>query len=159
MKHNSYFSPTLVLGLFLLWTTPALAQMKTSRKILSDGSAVVMSRLPFFDALGKIKQAISKENMMVIDDVDGQAMLKMAGVNIPPMHQILFFHPRFMRKLYETNKMAAIVAPLKIIVMEKKGKTAIRFFKPSVLLKPYKGTQQVAKQLDSIMDKIIASVQ
>ncbi len=159
MRNKVYLSPALILGILLLSVTPTIAQMKPGSKTLPDGSTIVMTKLPFFDALGKVKQAISKENLMVLEDIDGQAMLKLAGMSIPPMHQIIFFHPRLMRELYEANKMATIVAPLKIIVMEKKGKTAIRFFKPSVLLKPYEGTQKVAKQLDSIMNKIVESIQ
>ena len=159
MKNKVYLSTTLILGLLLLSVTPGLAQGKIGFKTLPDSSTVVMSKLPFFETLGKVKQAISKENLMILDDIDGQAMIKMAGVNIPPIHQILFFHPRLMRELYEANKMATIVAPLKIIVMEKKGKTVIRFFKPSVLLRSYKGTRKVARQLDGIMNKIITFVQ
>lgn len=159
MKNKVYLSPALILAILLLSVTPGLAQRETGFKTLPDGSTIIMSKLPFFKTLGKVKQAISKENLIVLDDIDGQAMIKMAGVNIPPMHQILFFHPRLMRELYEANKMATIIAPLKIIVMEEKGKTAIRFFKPSVLLRPYKGTQKVARQLDGIINKIIVFVQ
>lgn len=143
----------LVLGIFS-WTN-GHAQHQNMMKP-ADGSAMVMSSYPFMETLGKVKQAISEQGLMVIDDIDGQAMMKMAGKEIPPMHQIIFFHPRYMRKVYEANMMAGIVVPLKLIIMEnKQGKTVIRYFKPSTLLEPYEGTGAVANELDKVVSVIV----
>ncbi len=143
----------LLVGLFLIQWGFAQGKMKPT-----DGSIMVMSKMPFAEALGKIKQAITEQDLMILDDIDGQAMMKMAGKEVPPLHQIIFFHPRFMKKVYEANPMAGIVVPLKFVVMEKNGKTIVRYFPPSSILKPYKGTETVAQELDNVVNKIVSSI-
>lgn len=163
MKQKNASILGLCLGILLMAGSAGLyaqGEMEQGKKMMKpmDGSQMAMSELPFAEALGKIKQTMAEENLMVLDDLDGQAMMKMAGKEIPPMHQIIFFHPRYMKKVYEANQMAGIAVPLKLIVMERNGKTVVRYFKPSDLLKPYKGTEAVAKELDEVVARIVGSI-
>jgi len=154
MRNIRVIIPVLLLVFF--YASIVFAQGKMMKP--KDGSVLVVSKLNFNDALGKIEEAISKNNLIIMDDINGQAMIKMAGKKIPPMHQIIFFHPKYMREVYESNPMAGIVVPLKIIIMERNNKTIIRYFKPSTLFKPYKGTKKVAEELDKLMNNIIKTV-
>lgn len=137
-----------MLGVF---TQSAYAQMKPM-----DGSQMAMSKYSFSETVDMLKGAIEQQNLMVIHEIDGQKMLKMAGKEVGGMKQLFFFHPMYMKKVVEANEMAGIVIPLKIIVMEKGDKIMVRYFMPSIVLKPYKGTEAIAKDLDAKVTKIIA---
>lgn len=152
------FALLLLAGMF---STPSrvLAQQKEKMMMKpEDGSQMVMSKYSFEEATARIRQAIDEQGLMVIHDIDGQAMLKMAGMESGPMHQIFFFHPKYMRRVFEANMMAGIAIPPKVILMEKDGKTVVRYFKPSTLLMPYKGCETIGKELDGIVEKIVSSV-
>lgn len=139
-----------IMGVF---TQSAFAQMKPM-----DGSQMAMSKYSFNDTVDMLKGAIEQQNLMVIHEVDGQKMLQMAGKKVDGMKQLLYFHPAYMAKVLEANEMAGIAIPLKIVVMEKMGKVMVRYFLPSVTLKPYKGTEAIAKELDGKLAKAIAEV-
>lgn len=131
----------------------ANAQMKPM-----DGSQMTMSKYSFNDTVDMLKGAIEQQNLMIIHEVDGQKMLQMAGKKVDGMKQLLYFHPAYMAKVLEANEMAGIAIPLKIVVMEKMGKVMVRYFLPSETLKPYKGTEAIAKELDGKIAKVIAEV-
>ena len=141
----------VLIAITSLFTTQAFSQMKPM-----DGSKMAMSKYSFSETVDILKGAIEEQNLMVIHVVDGQKMMRMAGKKTGGMKQIFFFHPKYMVKVLEANQMAGIQIPLKLIVMEKNGKVMIRYFMPSYILEPYKGTENVAKELDEIVNKIIA---
>ena len=134
-----------------LFTTQAFSQMEPM-----DGSKMALSKYSFSETVDILTGAIEQQNLMVIHVMDGQKMMRMAGKKTGGMKQVFFFHPRYMAKVLESNQMAGIQMPLKLIVMEKDGKVIIRYFMPSTLLKNYSGTETVAKELDGIVTKIIA---
>jgi uncharacterized protein (DUF302 family) len=144
------FALTLI-AMVGVFTQSAYAQMKPA-----DGSKMAISTYSFSETVDMVKGAIEQQNLMVIHVIDGQKMLKMGGKDVGGMKQLFFFHPSYMKKVIEANSMAAIVIPLKMIVMEKDGKVMVRYFMPSTVLKPYKGTEAIAKELDTKMTKIIA---
>ncbi len=123
-----------------------------------DGSKMAMSKYDYLKTVIKLKQAINENELMVIHEIDGQAMLKMAGVESGPMGQIFFGKPDMMAKIMKANDMAMIQLPMKIILMEKDGMVMVRYFLPSTLLKQYKGTEEIAKMMDGTVTKIVESV-
>lgn len=132
---------------------PSFAQ--APQKPVDDGSVMRISAQSFDDTMSSLTQAIEAENLMVIHIIDGQKMMRMAGKQIGPMNQVFFFHPRYMRRVWETNPMAGIQIPLKFIVMEKPDKkVVIRYLKPSTLLGKYPGMAQLAEELDGIVARI-----
>lgn len=147
-------SKTGLLVLFLLVSQTLTAQDK--KMMPNDGSTVTMSKYSFDETVDILKGAIEGQNLMVIHEVDGQKMLKMAGKNIGGMKQLYFFHPKYMAKLLEANEMAGIQVPLKLIIMEKGDKVMIRYFMPSAVLSSYKGTESIANELDGLVSKIIS---
>ncbi|WP_445955073.1 DUF302 domain-containing protein [Yeosuana sp.] len=144
-------SKNAMLILAFVATTAMFAQMKPM-----DGSKMAMSKYSFSETVDLLKGAIEQQNLMVVYELDGQKMLKMAGKNVGGMKQLFFFHPAYMAKVMEANEMAGIVIPFKIIVMEKKGMVMVRYFMPSTVLKSYKGTETIASELDGKVTKIIA---
>ena len=134
-------------------TSTVYAQMKPV-----DGSKIAMSKHAFSKTVDLVKSAIEDQNLMVIFDIDGQQMMRMAGKKTKGMKQIFFMHPKYMRKVIEANKMAAIQIPLKLIVMENEKGVVIRYFLPSTILKPYQGTESVANELDGLVENIITTV-
>jgi len=138
-----------IAGLFSVQTS--FAQMQPM-----DGSKIVMSKYSFSETVDILKGAIEEQNLMVIQVVDGQKMMRMAGKETGGMKQIYFFNPKYMRKVLEANNMAGMAIPLKMIVMEKDGKVMIRYILASEALKQYKGTETVAAEIDGLINKIIA---
>ena len=153
MKTKKQISKKAMLILALVTTTVSFAQMKPM-----DGSKIVMSKYSFSETVDMVKSAIEDQNLMVISEIDGQKMMRMAGKQTKGMQQIFFMHPKYMRKVIEANKMAAIQIPLKLIVMENENGVMIRYFMPSTILKQYEGTEAVAGELDGLVSNIIAEV-
>lgn len=144
---------TASIALAVAFTTSVNAQMKPM-----DGSQMAMSKYSFGETVDLLKGAIEQQNLMVIQEVDGQKMLQMAGKKVGGMKQLFYFHPSYMKQVIEANEMAGIVIPLKIIVMEKGEMVMVRYFMPSVTLKPYMGTEAIAKELDGKVAKVIAEI-
>lgn len=152
MKTLKNSSKRIMLLLALVATGTAFAQKPM------DGSKMAMSKYTFSETVDMVKSAIEDQNLMVISEIDGQKMMRMAGKQTKGMQQIFFMHPRYMRKVIEANKMASIQIPLKLIVMENDKGVMIRYFMPSIILEQYKGTEGVAGELDGMVSNIIASV-
>lgn len=147
------FTIITLLTILSMFSATSNAQMNPP-----DNSRMVMSNYSFNDTVTLLKRAIEQQNLMVINELDGQRMLRMVGVNIGGMKQIFFFHPQYMAKVLEANQMAGIQIPLKFIVMERNGNAAIRYFEPSVLLESYEGVEEVAEELDELVNNIISEV-
>ena len=72
--------------------------------------------------------------------IDAQKMLRMAKVKVSGMKQLLFFHPRYMKRIIESNALGTIEPPLKIAIMERPdGKVMVKYIKPSSMLGKYAG--------------------
>ena len=138
MKTMKQISKKAMLILALVTTTVSFAQMKPM-----DGSKIVMSKYSFSETVDMVKSAIEDQNLMVISEIDGQKMMRMAGKQTKGMQQIFFMHPKYMRKVIEANKMAAIQIPLKLIVMENENGVMIRYFMPSTILKQYEANNSI----------------
>jgi len=153
MKTTKQISKNITLVIAFLATTLTFAQMKPM-----DGSKIAMSKHSFSETVDLVKSAIEDQNFMIIKEIDGQKMMRMAGKQTKGMKQLFFMSPKYMRKVAEANKMAVIQIPLKLIIMENNKGVMIRYFLPSTLLANYKGTEAVAKELDSKVANIIAEV-
>jgi len=155
---------TRVILIFLLsfgvYGTLTTAQAGKGMKKGLDFQVVAPSKYSFNDTVDMLKAAIESENLMVIKVIDAQKMLRMVGVHTKGLKQLLFFHPRFMKQIREINKHGTIEAPLKIAIMEKpNGKVMIMYVKPTYLFGRYEGLSGVGKELESIVSRIVASVQ
>jgi len=148
---------SLLALLLLLSVQTVFAQV--AKMAPKDGSTIKMSKYSFDETVDILHGAIEEQNLMVIHVVDAQKMLRMAGKKVKGMKQIFYFHPKYMKRVMEANKLATIQVPLKFIVMEKpNGKVILRYFLPSNLLGSYKGEEQIAKELDGLVQKIINEI-
>jgi len=136
----------------------AAAQNKKMMKA-PDFHVLTKSKYDFSDTVELLKTSIEEQNLMVINEVDPQKMLRLVGVRTKGMRQIFFFHPRYMKRIYETNKQASIEPPLKFVVMEMPdGKVMVRYIRPTYKFNPYIGLDKLAAELDELMVMIAKSV-
>jgi uncharacterized protein (DUF302 family) len=73
--------------------------------------------LPFDEVIERLRSAIQGEDIMVLAEVDAQAILARSHYEIGPARQILFFHPRLMARLLSADPSALLEAPLKFAVV------------------------------------------
>jgi len=117
------------------------------------------SSMDFDATVAALKQAIEGENLMVIHEINPQQMLRMVGMRVGGMRQILFFHPRYMKQIVETNANAGIEPPLKLIVMERPdGSVMVRYENPEHQFGPYSGLESLATELGGIFDRVVGAV-
>ncbi len=142
---------------FGLATGPAFAQGAPPPP---DFLVTVPSAHDFDQTVALLKQAIEGENLMVVDEINPQQMLRMVGMRTRGMRQILFFHPRFMKRIIETNRHGGIVPPLKVLVMEMpNGRVMVRYHDPVHQLEPYTGLEELAAELRGVIEHVVAAVQ
>ena len=147
--------PGLALMVLTMAARPVGAQMPPPPDFL----VTVPSSHDFNRTVALLKQAIEGENLMVVNEVNPQQMLRMVGVRTDGMRQIFFFHPRFMKQIIETNRNGGIEPPLKILVMERPdGGAMVRYHDPAHLFEPYDGLGEVAAELKGIVERVIATV-
>jgi len=154
-----YVSLILVLTIFAGGDfNSANAQDKKMMKA-PEYHVITKSIYDFSDTVELLKASIEAQNLMVINEVDPQKMLRLVGVKTAGMRQIFFFHPRYMKRIFETNKQASIEPPLKIVVMEMpNGKVMVRYIKPSYKFDPYNGLNDLATELDELMAMVANSI-
>jgi uncharacterized protein (DUF302 family) len=157
MKTLSFKSTMLVVAMLALGATPQLkAQgMKAPPEFL----ITARSTQDFSTTLSSLRSAIEGENLMVINEVDPQQMLRMVGVRTAGMRQLFFFHPRFMKTIVEANRNGGIEPPLKILVMEgPNGMVMVRYEDPLHQFAPYDGLGDVAAELSELVAGIVSTV-
>lgn len=156
------FSLTMMLIAFLIMIMAVSGNLSAQQKKMMqapDFHVLTKSKYDFSDTLELLKVSIEEQNLMVINEVDPQKMLRLVGVQTKGMRQIFFFHPRYMKQIYETNKQASIEPPLKFVVMEMpNGKVMVRYIRPSYKFSPYTGLNDLATELDELMVVIAKSV-
>jgi len=144
------------LALTICSTLPAWGQATPPPDFL----VTVPSAYGFDETLDQLRQAIEGENLMVVHEINPQQMLRMVGVRTDGMRQILFFHPRYMKQIIETNQNAAIEAPLKLVAMEMPdGKTMIRYIDPTYLFGRYDGLEEIGRELKGVVETVVAAVE
>lgn len=154
MKNLILMKASIVAALLLQASFHLSAQMSPK-----DGSEMKMSKYSYSETLDLLKGAIEEQNLMVIADIDGQKMMRMAGKQTKGMRQIFYFHPKYMRRVIEANPAASIQIPLKLLVMEKPDNTVVvRFLKPSTVLNQYAGEEEIAKELDGLLENILNEI-
>ena len=155
LLHSSRILILLVAAL-IGWNAPLEAQTGPPPP---DFLVTVRSGLDFDATLKGLKQAIESENLMVIEEINPQQMLRMVGMRVDGMRQILFFHPRFMKQIVETNRNGGIEPPLKLLVMERPdGTVMVRYHDPVHQFGPYDGLEELASELRGIFERVVASV-
>ena len=116
------------------------------------------SAYDFDETLSRIRRAIEAENLMVVHEINPQQMLRMVGVRTGGMRQVLFFHPRYMKQIMETNRNAGIEPPLKVLVMESPNGVMVRYEDPVHQFQVYRGLGGRSEELRGIFERVVAAV-
>lgn len=138
---------------FLVFTLNGL--MAGPAAAAGEGMVTVTAKGNFDATVTELKKALTANQMILIKDIPFQQMLKMAGVNSEPVMSFEIFHPRYGKTIYENDKNAFIVPPLRIIVHEQGGKVVLSYRKPSAAFAGYSGLSKMATELDGVFDNIV----
>lgn len=88
------------------------------------------SSLTLEQAVAALKTAIEAADVWVLHEIDPQALLRRGGIEIEPARQLLFFHPRYMKRLLDADPAAVLEAPLKFAVLTEGGRLVARWYDP-----------------------------
>ena len=119
---------------------------------------VVRSKYPYMDTVIRIKDAIESKDILIVGNIDHQELLTLVGLKTGGMLGIEFFHPRYGKVIAKNDGSAALEMPVRIVVMEANdGSVLATYYRPSSILAPYKGCEGLGREVDGVMDDIVAS--
>jgi uncharacterized protein (DUF302 family) len=120
---------------------------------------VAPSRFPFDETVERLKRAIEAEDLWLIHEIDPQMLLQRGGFRIQPIRQLLFFHPRYMRRLLERDPNAVIEAPLKLVIAQSPdGAVTVRYINIDTSFARYPALTDLAAELTTICQRLVQSV-
>jgi uncharacterized protein (DUF302 family) len=123
------------------------------------GHRTIASRFDFETTLTTLRESIGAAEMMVLHEIDTQAIIARAGISSGGLRQLLYFHPRFMKRVLDGNASAVIEAPLKFVVREvDSGGVNVHFWQPTATFGRYAGLESLGAELEPIAEKIAATV-
>ncbi len=158
-KHNRFAGIGRLIGFAALTLSLTTAARAQDTPPPPDFLITVPSAHDFDETVTLLKQAIEGENLMVVNEVNPQQMLRMVGMRVGGMRQIFFFHPRYMKQIIETNRNAGIEPPLKVLVMETpNGQVMVRYEDPRHQFDAYPGLEEIAAELSGVLEKVVAAV-
>ena len=126
--------------------------------MLPPSNIQIASPHAFDETVETLRAAIIEADMMVLHEIDTQAIVRRGGIPIAGVRQLLYFHPRWMKIVVETAPDAVIEAPLKFVIRETPDGTQCNYSWPSQTFGRYAGLEQMAGELDEIARQIAASL-
>ncbi len=108
----------------------------------------------FEETLRALRDNIVSADMMVLHEIDTQAIIAKAGVPSDGLRQLLYFHPRYMKRVLEANPAAVIEAPLKFVVRETFFGVAVHRISPRFLFARYSGLEELGEELEGVAARI-----
>ena len=141
--------------------------MSSSDSIITYGSTAALpsfqhvgaSAYSFEETIDRLKRAIESEDLWLIHEINPQMLLKRSGFEIPPARQLLFFHPRYMKKLLSIDPNALIEAPLKLVVMQMPDDTiSVRYLNVEMQFNRYNGFEKLSEELAMVCKRLIGSI-
>jgi uncharacterized protein (DUF302 family) len=116
----------------------------------------VMSKYDFAETMDMLEGAMELHHVLVEHKIDSQGMLQTVGVETRRMKQILFFHPRYLKRIRELNPNAMIEPPLKFLIIEQPdGQVMIHYIKPTHQFGPYENLGEIGAELEKLMETIV----
>jgi len=126
---------------------------------LPKDRVVVRSSYSYIDTVTRIKRTIESKDLLIISNTDHQELLKLVGLKTGGMLGIEFFHPRYGKIIAKNDGAAALEMPFRVLIMEANdGEVLITFYRPSSALAQYKGLSGLGRELDGVMNDIVASI-
>jgi uncharacterized peroxidase-related enzyme len=112
---------------------------------------------PYEDTVALLKAALVREDLWLIHEIDTQAILRGAGIDVPGIRQLFFFHPRLMRTLLERDRDAIVHVPLKLFVTEQPDHVRVTSVNPEVLF-TNAALEAWAREVRGTVTRLLASV-
>ncbi len=172
LMHTRKISCTGIMCLMMLsfaFTLPPEANaQETAMKMVFGDRAIAMplpkdrlvirSKFPYMDTVIRIKETIESKDILIVGNIDHQELLTLVGLKTGGMLGIEFFHPRYGKVIAKNDGAAALEMPFRILVMEANdGSVLVTYYRPSSILAPYKGCEGLGREIDGVMDDIVAS--
>lgn len=112
--------------------------------------------LPFPEVAARLRAGIEAAGLWVLHEIDPQAILLRGGYEISPARQILFFHPRLMKRLLEADAAAILEVPLKFALLEEGVGTGLRWLDPATTFARYgnDALAELGRELSQTCDRI-----
>ena len=93
---------------------------------------------PFEQVLTAIRSNIVSNGLLLLHEINTQEILAKHGIEIKPLRQILFFHPRYMSEILGGDPLAVNEAPMKIVIREIDTiQTSVSFPNPVISFSDY----------------------
>jgi uncharacterized protein (DUF302 family) len=104
--------------------------------------------LPFGQLYGALKKRIVEHGFLLLHEIDTQAIVAKHGVSIPPLRQLLFFHPKYIAEIMANDALAINDIPLKLVLNQLDDTTTQLSFKnPVDSLQDYDLKPEMAEEL------------
>lgn len=104
--------------------------------------------LPFGQLYGALKKRIEEHGFLLLHEIDTQAIVAKQGVSIPPLKQLLFFHPNYIAEIMANDPLAINDIPLKLVLHQLDDTTTQLSFKnPVDSLQDYGVKPEMAEEL------------
>jgi uncharacterized protein (DUF302 family) len=127
-----------------------------------EGWAVHDTGYPYAELLGRLREAVTAEGMIVVTEAGPTEAARSRGIEIPGNRVVGVFRNDFAVRALEASTAAMIEAPIRFYVTEEPDGTATLSYKlPSHVFAPYMaeggaGLAAVAAELDAIFAAIAA---
>jgi len=153
MKARFVFSTLAAVALLTVGST--IGRVARAAEATFQGTRVTVESGKSYEEVTKaLASIVTKNDMMVMADVDQGGMLSMTGLKVKS-HLYLIGNPNVGKQLFQENHAVGLYVPLRVSVYEGSGgKTFIEYDKPSALLSQFKDQKigMVAQMLDPKLD-------
>jgi uncharacterized protein (DUF302 family) len=119
---------------------------------------VVASSYVFDETVARLRDAIEVADLWIIDEIDPTALLRKGGFATTRLRQLLWFHPRYMARLLQTDAGALPEVPLKFVIIEETAGTTVKAFNPARSFAPYAKLTPLAAELLDLTERMLATV-
>lgn len=114
-------------------------------------------KLGVAEATRLLRSAIERHGFWILHEIDPQAVVGRGGYEIPPVRQILFFHPRQMARILAADPAPLLEAPLKFAILELPDRgVEVRWIDPAAAFARYGHPvlADLGRELAEIVEKI-----
>jgi uncharacterized protein (DUF302 family) len=123
------------------------------------GQRVLTSRFSFAATLERLEAAIVVRELWVVATLDPQLLSRRAGFELLQARQLLFFHPRFVARLFAANPSGLVEVPLKLVVLElPDGSVRVHAPDPKSAFARYDGLGALGDELAPLCSEIVQAV-
>ena len=150
-------------SLFAIFCFMAIAFLPIPAQAGTEGQpaavVTVTTQYDFNTLLGRLEEAVTKNDMLVVAKASASAGAEKRGIKIRGDAVILVFRNDFAVRMLQANTEAGLDAPIPIHVFEAAdGSTHIAYRRPSAVFRPYHADalDKMAREMDPIFERIVA---